>query len=169
MQAMNRVSATLWKDRNPARPGEFIETLAAPIRNASKVYINDFKLVYNAAPATVPNFVRLKFVVDGNYLEANDAVVINQFVVFPVWDLANLTLRESYAYPGQLIWQAPGRQTPFTGIHCTVTDEFNNQIDYQQLGLKMAVDFEGIPNTHAATSQSYPNTPVGLYNAGTPF
>lgn len=166
---MPRVTATLWKDRNPARPGEFVESLAAPIRNANSIYINDFKLTYTVAPGTIPHFVRLKFVVDGNFLEANDAVVVNQFVVFTTWDPVSLTLRQSFSYPGQLIWQAPGRQTPFTGIHCKVTDEFNNSIDYAQLGLKMAVDFDGIPQTHASTSQTLPNTPVGLYNAGTPY
>lgn len=166
---LNRISATCWKDQNPTYPAEFKMELPAPIRNAVKIYINDFKLTYTAAPGTIPQFVRLKFLLDGNLIQANDAVISDEFMIFPRWDPVTLSLSENYAYPGQLIWQSPGRQTPFNGVHCQVLDEYRNPIVYKNIGIKFAADFYGIPNTHGATSQALPNTPVTLWNGGTPF
>lgn len=165
----NLVTATLWRDANPATPGEFRETLAQPIRNATRIFINDFKMKLTVAPPTLPNFIRIKFQPDGNNLEANDAVLPNQFVVFPTWDLATLTFRQQFSYPGQPIAFLIGRQVPFATFHCKIYDEFNNLIAYEQLGIKFAVEYDGFPNSHASTSQNYPNVPVGLYNAGTPY
>lgn len=166
---LNLVTATLWKDANPSTPGEFRETLAQPILNATRVFINDFKMVMPGAPPTVPNFIRIKFQPDGNNLEANDAVLPNQFVIFPIWDPVALTFRQQFSYPGQPIAFLVGRQVPFRSFHCKVYDEFNNLITYSQLGIKFAVEYDGFPNSHQATSQDYQNVPVGLYNAGTPY
>lgn len=161
---MQRVTASLNIPRDAAQPGVVSVEIRDKVRNADRIYINDFKLkLQNAAP--VPFIVQLEFDASNENVTTKDIQTTNKFQISTVYDLGTNTLREQWSYPGMTLSEIPGRNVPFSVVKFRVTDENGAIIDFQNLFLRFAIEYSGQQAVRIAPS--YNASPVPSHSLST--
>lgn len=161
---MQRVTASLNIPRDATQPGVVSVDIRDKVRNADRIYINDFKLkLQNAAP--VPFIVQLEFDANNNNVTTKDIQTTNKFQISTVYDAGTNTLREQWSYPGMTLSEIPGQNVPFAAIKFRVTDENGAVIDFQNLFLRFALEYTGQQAVRFATSYNAPA--IGSHNMST--
>jgi hypothetical protein len=151
-------------------PGEAKQQVTNKVRNAVRIYFNDFKMRIAAPvfPALPPSIVRINFKPSG--LMPTELNAIDQFVVFPQWDAATRSLRETWSSPGFVIAERFNAETPFESLELLVTDENNNPIVFEMFALRFTVEYATEPNNRYNNNHAYASaSTLPLQWSGQPF
>lgn len=154
--AASRQGLTVYKAAD-SFAGRVTVDFAQKVRNAKRIYLVDFSLKMKAGPP--PFAVRLEFKGPSG-IQSNDLNIPSQFVICPTWDATRLVLKQYFGYPGFSFCESPGRDIPIAMLDIVVSDESGATIDFANILLHFAVEYETTPNGLQSSQYSYPNPPV---------